>query len=184
MLVHLRRAVVLSVVMIVLCLVYTGVETAIGQVAFKYQANGSLIKQGNTVIGSALIGQSWTGPKWFQGRDDSFDAAASGPTSYGPRSEQLYEQVVQAEANLKKEGITPTNGLVTGSGSGIDPDISPADALAQVNAVAKANNLPVSTVKALVEKYSAPVYLGIFGSPYVNVMSLNMALAALTSGSH
>ena len=166
MLVHLRRAIVLSVVMIVLCLVYTGVETAIGQVAFKYQANGSLIKQGNTVIGSALIGQSWTGP-----------------TSYGPRSEQLYEQVIQAEANLKKEGITPTNGLVTGSGSGIDPDISPADALAQVNAVAKANNLPVSTVKALVERYSAPVYLGIFGSPYVNVMSLNMALAALTAGS-
>jgi K+-transporting ATPase ATPase C chain len=179
MLVQLRRAVAVSAVLIVLCLVYTGVETLIGQVAFNYQANGSLIKQGNTVIGSTLIGQSWTGPKWFQGRDDPDNPAASGPTSYGPRSEQLYDQVRQEIAVLKKEGITPTNGLVTGSGSGIDPDISPADAMAQVNSVAKANNLPGSEVKTLVEKYSAPVYLGVFGSPYVNVLSLNMALAKL-----
>jgi K+-transporting ATPase ATPase C chain len=181
MLVHLRRAIAVSVVLIVLCLVYTGVETLIGQVAFSYQANGSLIKQGNTVIGSALIGQTWTGPKWFQGRDDQDNPAASGPTSYGPRSEQLYTQVVQESAQLRKDGITPTNGLVTGSGSGIDPDISPADAYTQVNAVAKANNLPVSEVKALVAKYSAPVYDGVFGSPYVNVLSLNMALAKLAS---
>jgi K+-transporting ATPase ATPase C chain len=181
MLVNLRRAIALSVVLIVLCLVYTGVETVIGQVAFSHQANGSLIKQGSTVIGSSLIGQSWTGPKWFQGRDDPDDPAASGPTSYGPRSEQLYEQVVKQSALLRKEGITPTNGLVTGSGSGIDPDISPADAYAQVNAVAKANSLPVAEVKALVVKYSAPVYLGVFGSPYVNVLSLNMALAKLTA---
>jgi K+-transporting ATPase ATPase C chain len=179
MLVQLRRAVAVSIVLIVLCLVYTGVETLIGQVAFSYQANGSLIKQGNTVIGSALIGQSWTGPKWFQGRDDPDDPAASGPTSYGPRSEQLYLQVRQESALLEKEGITPTNGLVTGSGSGIDPDISPADASAQVNAVAKANNLPVSEVSALVAKYSAGRYLGFFGAPYVNVLSLNMALAQL-----
>ena len=84
-------------------------------------------------------------------------------------------------ALLKKEGITPTNGLVTGSGSGIDPDISPADAMAQVNAVAKANNLPVAEVKARssFEVLPQPVYLGVFGSPYVNVLSLNMALAKL-----
>jgi K+-transporting ATPase ATPase C chain len=176
MLVHLRRAIVVSVVMIVLCLVYTGVETLIGQVAFNYQANGSLIKQGNTVIASANIGQSWTGPKWFQGRDDADDPAASGPTSYGPRSEQLYEQVIKQSALLRKEGITPTNDLVTGSGSGIDPDITPADACAQVNAVAKANNIPVPELNALVAKYSAPAYLGFFGSPYVNVFSINLAL--------
>ncbi|MGO8877273.1 MAG: K(+)-transporting ATPase subunit C [Acidimicrobiales bacterium] len=181
MLVHLRRAVAVSIVLIVLCLVYTFVETGIGQLFFSYQANGSLIKEGNTVIASANIGQSWTGPKWFQGRDDPDNPASSGATNYGPRSEQLYEQVLQAEATLKKEGITPTNGLVTGSGSGIDPDISPADAMAQVNAVAKANNLPVSEVTDLVQKYSAPVYLGIFGSPYVNVLSLNMALAKLVA---
>jgi potassium-transporting ATPase KdpC subunit len=181
MLVHLRRAIGVSIVLIVLCLVYTGVETAIGQIAFKHQANGSLIKQGNTVIGSSLIGQQWTGPKWFQGRDDPDDPAESGPTAYGPRSEQLYLQVRQEIALLKKEGITATNGLVTGSGSGIDPDISPADAYAQVRAVAAANRLPVAEVRALVAKYSAPVYFGVFGSPYVNVLSLNMALAKLAS---
>jgi K+-transporting ATPase ATPase C chain len=181
MLVHLRRAIALSVVLIVLCLVYTGVETAIGQVAFNYQANGSLIKLHNTVIGSALIGQQWKGPKWFQGRDDADNPAASGPTSYGPRSEQLYDQVLQQIKLLNSEGIAPTNGLVTGSGSGIDPDISPADAYAQVSAVATANHLPVSEVRALVAKYSAPVYLGVFGSPYVDVLSLNMALAKLAS---
>jgi K+-transporting ATPase ATPase C chain len=181
MLVHLRRAVALSVLLIVICLVYTGIETAIGQVAFSYQANGSLIKQGNTVVGSALIGQQWTGPKWFQGRDDPDNPAESGPTAYGPRSEQLYDQVLQQIKLLKREGITPTNGLVTGSGSGIDPDISPADAFAQVAAVAKANHLPASEVRGLVTKYSAPVYLGVFGSPYVNVLSLNMALAKLAA---
>jgi len=179
MLVHLRRAVVVSVVMIVLCIAYTYLETGIGHVFFRYQADGSLVKEGNTVVASANIGQLWTGPKWFQGRDDPFNPAASGGTQYGPRSEQLYEQVIQAEATLKKEGITPTNGLVTGSGSGMDPDISPADAYAQVNAVATANNLPVAEVTALVAKYSAPVYLGIFGSPYVNVFSLNVALHEL-----
>lgn len=183
MLIHLRRAIVLSAILIVLCLVYTGVETLIGQGLFNWQANGSLIKEGNTVVGAANIGQTWTGPKWFQGRDDPDNPAASGPTNYGPRSEQLYQQVLAQEKLLEKEGITPTNGLVTGSGSGIDPDISPADAYSQVNAVAKANHLPVATVKALVAKYSAGVYNGIFGSPYVNVLSLNMALAKVVAAS-
>ena len=176
MLVHLRRAIVVSIVMIVLCLVYTYVETGIGQLFFRYQADGSLIKEGNTIIASANIGQSWTGPKWFQGRDDPDNPASSGPTNYGPRSEQLYEQVVQESALLRKEGITPTNDLVTGSGSGLDPDITPFDACDQVNAVAKANNIPVPELNALVAKYSAPAYLGFFGSPYVNVFSINLAL--------
>jgi potassium-transporting ATPase KdpC subunit len=179
MLVHLRRAVALSVVLIVLCVVYTLVETGIGQLFFKYQANGSLVRQGNVVVASANIGQQWAGPYCFQGRDDPDDPASSGATQYGPRSEELYDQVRQQSALLRREGITPTNGLVTGSGSGIDPDISPADAYAQVNAVAKADHLPVSAVKALVVKYSAPVYDGVFGSPYVNVFSINMALKKL-----
>lgn len=183
MLVHLRRSIVLSVMLIVLCLVYTGVETLVGQGIFSWQANGSLVKQGNTVVGSALVGQQWTGPKWFQGRDDPDNPSASGPTNYGPRSEQLYQQVLTEEKLLEKEGIKPTNGLVTGSGSGIDPDISPADAEAQVNAVAKANHLPVSEVRALVAKYSAGAYDGVFGAPYVSVLSLNMALSKLVASS-
>ena len=120
MLVNLRRAVALSVVVIVLCLVYTFVETGIGQVFFRHQADGSLTK-----YGSVAIAQSWTSPKWFIGRDDSPNPLASGPTNYGPRSIQLYEQVKKQVAALAKEGITPTNGLVTGSGSGLDPEHRP-----------------------------------------------------------
>jgi potassium-transporting ATPase KdpC subunit len=174
MLANLRRAVALSVVLVVLCLVYTFVETGIGQVFFRHQADGSL-----TAYGSTEIGQAWTGPKWFQGRDDSPNPLASGATNYGPRSIQLFDQVKTRVAQLQKEGITPTNGLVTGSGSGLDPDIAPADAYAQVDAVAKANGLPVSEVHNLVASQVAGRYLGIFGAPYVNVLLLNEALAKL-----
>ena len=176
MLAHLRRSVALTVVLVVVCLVYMYVETGIGQAFFKSQADGSLTKYGSTEIG-----QLWTGPKWFQGRLDSFNPASSGPTSYGPRSRQLYKQVKTEIAALEKEGITPTNGLVTGSGSGIDPDIAPADAYAQVNAVATANGLPAAEVRNLVTANIAPVYLGIFGAPYVNVLQLNEALSQLVT---
>jgi potassium-transporting ATPase KdpC subunit len=176
MLLNLRRAVALTIVMIVLCLAYTYVETGIGQLFFRHQADGSL-----TAYGSPQIAQTWTSPKWFIGRDDTPNPLASGPTNYGPRSIQLFDQVQTQVAALKKEGITPTNGLVTGSGSGLDPDIAPADAYAQVNAVAKANGLSVAAVHTLVSDQIAPVYFGIFGAPYVNVLLLNEALAKLKS---
>ena len=185
MLVHLRRAIVLSVVLIVLCLVYTGVGD--GHRSGRLQVSGERLAHQARQYGDRLRPHrsAWTGPKWFQGTSDDARAwrnPARRATDLAP--EQLYEQVVQAEETLKRGGRhNRRTGLVTGSGSGIDPDISPADAMARVDTVTKANNLPVSTVRALVEKYSAPVYLGVFGSPYVNVMSLNMALAALTSGS-
>jgi potassium-transporting ATPase KdpC subunit len=176
MIIHnLRRAIVLSAVLIVMCIAYMYVETGIAQVFFRHQADGSL-----TAYGSAEIGQTWSGPKWFQGRDDPDDPEASGPTNYGPRSEQLYQQVQKQIATLRKEGIDPTNDLVTGSGSGLDPDISPADAYAQARAVAKANAVAVSEVDALIAKNVAPTYFGIFGSPYVNVLDLNVALSKLT----
>lgn len=174
MLVNLRRALAVSVILIVLCVVYSLVETGIGQAFFSHQANGSL-----TAYGSTALGQAWTGPKWFQGRDDTPDPAESGPTNLGPRSEVLVQQVQQRIAQLKKEGITPTNDLVTGSGSGLDPDITPAGAYAQVKAVAAANHLPVAEVRHLVAQHVAGAYLGIFGSPYVNVLELNEALAKL-----
>jgi potassium-transporting ATPase KdpC subunit len=172
---NLRRAVALSVVLVVMCLVYMYVETGIAQVLFRHQADGSL-----TAYGSTEIGQTWTGPKWFQGRDDPYNPEESGPTNYGPRSEQLYQQVQKQIATLRKEGIDPTNGLVTGSGSGLDPYISPADAYTQASAVAKANSLPVSEVDSLIAKNVAPTYFGIFGAPYVDVLDLNVALSKLT----
>ena len=143
--------------------------------------SSSVIRPTLTKYGSIAIAQTWTGPQWFQGRDDSPNPQASGPTNYGPRSIQLYQQVKTKAAQLEKEGITPTNGLVTGSGSGLDPDIAPADAYAQVNAVAKANGLPFSEVRALVASHVAGSYFGIFGSPYVNVLLLNEGLAKLKS---
>ncbi len=174
MLANLRRALALSVLLIVLCLVYTFVEVGVGQVFFSHQADGSMTKYGSTEIA-----QAWSGPKWFQGRNETPDPAESGPTNLGPRSEVLVQQVEARVAQLKKEGITPTNDLVTGSGSGLDPDITPDDAYAQVDAVARANHLPVAEVHRLVQEKAAGAYLGFFGSPYVNVLALNEALAQL-----
>ena len=176
MLINLRRAIALSIVMIVLCIAYTYVETGIGQVFFRHQADGSL-----SAYGSPQIAQTWTSPKWFIGRNDTPNPLASGATNYGPRSIQLYQQVQTAVAALRKDGITATNGLVTGSGSGLDPDIAPADAYAQVDAVAKANGLPVAKVHNLVASQVVGRYFGFFGAPYVNVLLLNEALAKLKS---
>jgi potassium-transporting ATPase KdpC subunit len=170
---NLRPAIGVSVVFFVLLgLLYPLAETGIGQAFFSHQANGSL-----TADGSSLVGQHWTGPKWFVGRPDSDDPMATGGTNLGPRSKVLVEDVRQQIEALRKEGITPTPDLVTTSGSGVDPDISPADAYAQVNAVAKARGLPVAQVRKLVAGQIQEPELGFLGAPYINVLQLNLALA-------
>jgi K+-transporting ATPase ATPase C chain len=182
MLLHLKRSIIISLIFLVLLgLVYPLVGTGVSQLLFKYQANGSI-----TTNGSALIGQNWTGPKWFQGRPsatspDPYNAMASAQADYGPRS-KLLESAVEAQAKLlEKEGIAPTNGLVTSSGSGLDPDIAPADAYTQVSAVAKAQGLPVAEVKKLVTSQIHGLQFGFLGASYVNVLSLNNALSKLSS---
>ena len=180
MLVHLRRAVVVSIVLFVVCgLAYPALMTGVAQVFFKGQADGSLVKIDNTVIGSSLVGQSWTGPKWFQGRPDPDKPMATGSQNYGPKSKLLLNFSHSELVLLRHEGITPTNDLVTGSGSGTDPDISPADAYAQVDAVAAANHLPVAVVKHLVATNIVGAYWGFLGAPYIDVLQLNVALAGL-----
>jgi potassium-transporting ATPase KdpC subunit len=175
MLTNLRQSVILSAVFLVLLgLAYPLAETGIGQALLRHQANGSL-----TADGSTLVGQSWTSPRWFVGRPDADNPMSTGGTNLGPRSEALLKQVAKQIAELKKEGITPTPDLVTGSGSGVDPDISPADAYAQVNAVAKARGLPVAEVRALVAAHIQGPELGFLGSPYINLLQLNEALARL-----
>jgi len=175
MLGSLSRSLAVSVFFFLLLgLAYPLAETGIGQAFFHQQANGSL-----TAYGSTLVGQQWKGPKWFQGRPDSDDPMATGGTNLGPRSKALVTAVEQQVTGLKKEGITPTPDLVTTSGSGVDPDISPADAYAQVNAVAKARGLSPSAVRALVASQVQPAELGFLGSAYVNVLQLNEHLAAL-----
>ena len=159
---------------ILLGLAYPLAETGIGQAFFSHQANGSL-----TSYGSTLVGQTWTGPRWFQGRPDADNPMATGGTNLGPRSEALVKAVEQQITRLKKEGITPTPDLVTTSGSGVDPDITPADAYAQVNAVAQARGLPAAAVRRLVPGHVQQPQFGFLGSAYINVLQLNEALEAL-----
>jgi K+-transporting ATPase ATPase C chain len=175
MLASLGRSLVISAVFFALLgLAYPLAETAIGQGLFARQANGSL-----TAHGSILAGQSWTGTRWFHGRPDADNPMATGGTNLGPRSKALVEAARQQIALLRKAGITPASDLVTTSGSGVDPDISPADAYAQVNAVAKARGLPTVAVRQLVTTRIEQPQLGFLGSSYINVLQLNEALASL-----
>ena len=172
---HLRQAFGATIFFFVLLgLLYPLAETGIGQAFFNRQANGSL-----SANGSALVGQHWNGPQWFQGRPDKDDPMVTGGANLGPRSKDLVKDVQQQAAQLRKEGITPTQDLITTSFSGVDPDISPADAYAQVNAVAKARNLPAATVRHVVDTQVRQPELGFLGSSYVNVLSLNENLAKL-----
>ena len=175
MLAIVRRAALLTAIFFVLLgLAYPLTETGIGQALFSHQVNGLLTSNGST-----LAGQSWKGPRWFQGRPDADNPMATGGTNLGPRSEALVKAVTRQITQLKKEGITPTPDLVTTSGSGVDPDISPADAYAQVNAVAKARGLPAATVRHLVAEHVQQPQFGFLGSPHINVLQLNEALEAL-----
>ena len=175
MLRNLRQAVIVSVFFFVLLgLAYPLAATGIGQAIFSRQANGSL-----TANGSPLVGQHWTGPKWFMGRPDTDNPMITGGSNLGPRSKTLVKAVSAQIAQLKKAGITPTSDLVTTSGSGVDPDIAPADAYAQVNAVAKARGLPVAEVRQLVTAQIHGPQAGFLGAAYINVLQLNEALARI-----
>jgi potassium-transporting ATPase KdpC subunit len=175
MLGNLRQAVGVSIFFFILLgLLYPLAETGIGQALFNHQANGSLSADGST-----LVGQQWQGPKWFQGRPDFDNPMSTGGTNLGPRSKALVTAVQQQITKLEKEGITPTQDLVTTSGSGVDPDISPADAYAQIGAVAHARGLSVAAVDHLVAAQIQQPQLGFLGSSYINVLQLNESLAAL-----
>jgi K+-transporting ATPase ATPase C chain len=175
MLAIVRRAALLTAIFFVLLgLAYPLAATGIGQAFFSRQANGSLTKNG-----SSPVGQSWTGPGWFHGRPDADNPMATGGTNLGPRSKALVKSATGQIAALKKAGTTPTPDLVTTSGSGVDPDISPADAYAQVAMVAKARGLPVSRVRQLVASQVQPPQFGFLGSSYIDVLQLNEALQSL-----
>jgi K+-transporting ATPase ATPase C chain len=175
MLINLRRSVLISVVFFVLLgLAYPLAETGIGQIFFAHQANGSL-----TANGSVLVGQNWAGPRWFHGRPDADNPLATGGTNLGPRSKVLVKTVQQQLVALAKEGVTPTADLVTTSGSGVDPDIAPADAYAQAAAVAKARGLSVAAVRRLVAAHTERAQFGFLGADYINVLQLNEALGSL-----
>jgi K+-transporting ATPase ATPase C chain len=195
MLKELRPALALIVLFTVITgLIYPFVVTGIAQVAFSRQANGSLIERDGKVVGSALIGQVFTEDRYFQGRpsatsapdpkdptktvDAPFNAANSSGSNLGPTSKALVERITGDVAKLKKEnpGARVPTDLVTASGSGLDPHISPEAALFQVPRVAKARNMPEDRLRQLVQEHVEGRVLGIFGEPRVNVLMLNLAL--------
>src|ERR1700724_4803829 len=192
MLREIRPAIVVLVALTLITgLVYPLAMTGIAEVVFPRQAQGSLIERDGTVVGSALIGQVFTSDKYFHGRpsattapdpNDStktvpapYNAGNSGGSNLGPTNKSLIERVQGDIEKLKQENASapiPTD-LVTSSGSGLDPHISPAAALFQVPRVAKARNMPQDSVRALVEDKTEGRLLGLLGEPRVNVLALH-----------
>lgn len=173
--VNLRRAIIVSALFfVVLGLAYPLAATGVGQMLFPYQAGGSI-----DANGSALVGQQWAGPQWFHGRPDTDSPATTGGSNLGPRSKDLLSLYRQRAQALTARGITPTPDLVAASGSGVDPDITPAAAYAQVPSVARARGLPEAQVRGLVAAGIAGPQFGFLGAAHVNVLALNEALARL-----
>jgi potassium-transporting ATPase KdpC subunit len=175
-----RPALVLTIGFTVLTgLAYPLAVTGIGQAAFPSQANGSVMERDGLAVGSALVGQSFSGPSFFHGRPSAigstpYDGANSSGSNLGPTSAALLDAVEQRALALGP-GPHPAD-LVTASASGLDPHISPAAALAQVARVAAARGLAEADVLALVEAAIEPRQLGLLGDPRVNVLALNISL--------
>lgn len=170
---------------LLLGVVYPLAMTGISQVLFPHRSNGSLITQGEKVIGSDLIGQNFTKPEYFQPRpsaagNDGYDATASGGSNFGPTNQKLVDRVKASIEKFRKEnpdyhGPIPAD-LVTTSASGLDPHLSPDSAMAQVPRVAKARGVSVEQVNQLVGQLTEGPDLGVLGEPRVNVLRLNIAL--------
>jgi K+-transporting ATPase ATPase C chain len=163
-------------------LVYPLAILGLGQALFPHQANGSLIRVGDRIVGSELIGQNFGSPAYFHARPsaagDGYDAAASSGSNLGPTSADLAAQVAERVAAARAEGVTgpvPAH-LATASGSGLDPHLSPAAALAQVDRVAAARGLSADAVRIMVEGAVEGPTLGLLGEPRVNVLLLNRHL--------
>jgi K+-transporting ATPase ATPase C chain len=180
------------VITIVCGVLYPAAIWVIG-LAMPGQSNGSLVSQNGHVVGSSLIGQSFTDkkgnalPQWFQSRPSAagtgYDASASSGSNYGPENSDLIKAITSRQAAIEKsDGVTKSQipaDAVTASGSGLDPDISEAYALIQVDRVAQARGLSSSAVRALVGTHVDGRPLGYLGEPTVNVLELNLALAAM-----
>lgn len=181
-----RRAVLLTLILTAVTgLIYPLVVTGVASLLFPYQAGGSLILHNGTVIGSELIAQNFSGAKYFHPRpsaagDNGYDPTSSGGSNLGPIDRRLVERVTKASAELRHEGgaqAVPVD-LVTTSGSGLDPHITPAAAEFQIARVARARGLPDARIRDLVRQHTDRRQFEILGEPRVNVLQLNLALDA------
>jgi K+-transporting ATPase ATPase C chain len=184
---QLRIAVlVLGVLSLLLGIVYPLVMTGVFLVLFPRRANGSLITAHDRIIGSELIGQSFSSPGYFHGRpsDCGYDAASSAASNLGPSNPKLFEQVraridtVRGENGLAAGTPVPAD-LVLSSASGLDPEITPSSALIQIVRIAAARHLEVAVVRHLVEQHTQRPVLRIFGQERINVLKLNLALDSI-----
>jgi len=186
---QLRPALVaLAVFTIAVGVVYPLLVTGIGQVAFSDEADGSLVVRDGTVIGSSLIGQTFTAPGYFHSRPsaagEGYDGSASSGSNLGPLNPDLLDAVrSRVEAYRQENGLSPSQPVpvdaVTASGSGLDPHISVANAHLQAPRVARERGLPIEDVMALVRDHTDGRFLGVLGEPGVNVLELNLALDSL-----
>jgi potassium-transporting ATPase KdpC subunit len=183
---HIRPAVVLTLLLCVITgFLYPGAVTAVAQLLFPHQANGSLISRAGQPVGSRLIGQAFTAPYYFHSRPSAagagYDATASAGTNKGPTDLKLADTLIaQAVDRVVQEdgaerGHIPAD-MVTASASGLDPHISPANALLQVNRVARERGADPQAVRALVDRHTQRRQFGVLGEPVVNVLELNLAL--------
>jgi K+-transporting ATPase ATPase C chain len=177
------------VTIVIFGLVYPFAMTGIAQAVFPRQANGSLVTVNGKVVGSEIIGQLWTKPKYFQGRPSAagkgYDPTQTGGTNFGPSNAKLISNTKATIAQLEKDNPDasgpPPMDLVTSSASGIDPDISPEAAYWEAPRVAKARGEPLPTVNALVAAHVQGRTFGFLGEPHVNVLDLNIALDGAAS---
>jgi K+-transporting ATPase ATPase C chain len=182
---HFGVALRLTIISVVIFgLIYPFAMTGLAQVLFPNQANGSLVTRNGQVVGSSIIGQLWSKPQYFHGRPSAagkgYDPTATGGTNLGPTSKKLIDATKAAIVALRKENPDATLpipiDLVTSSGSGIDPDISPEAAYYQAPRVAKARHLALDRVNALIAATTQGRTFGFLGEPRVNVLSINLAL--------
>lgn len=200
-----KKSILVSIVLMVLCgIIYPLAITGISQLIFNRQANGSMIVVDGKVVGSELIGQKFTNPKFFRGRVSSvnyntyteedmntggndkvaYSGVGSGSQNLAPSNEVLQERVkndmkdfLKSNPGVKKEDI-PTD-LLTSSASGLDPNISPAAAIIQIPEISKASGISETELKKIVDKYTEGKSLGVFGEPRVNVLKVNIEIASM-----
>jgi len=183
---QMKRSLLVFAGLSIICgLIYPLMITAVSQAIFPRQSNANIIKNGDIIIGSQLIGQLFTGPKYFHGRpsatDPPYDASNSGGSNLAPSSAKLLEQVKTRIEQVRRENRLSANtpipaDLVLASASGLDPHISPEAALLQVSRIARERNIPQSVIEKIVQQNTEKPFLGIWGKERVHVLNLNIAL--------